>query len=60
MKIGVVMGGVSSERDVSLMTGKEMAVHLDRGKYEVLPIDIVKRVKLIDRVKGITDWGAVS
>lgn len=30
MKVGVIMGGVSSEREVSLMTGKEMIAHLDK------------------------------
>lgn len=53
MKVGIIMGGVSSEREVSRMTGKEMAAQLDRGKYEVLPIEITRREELIDQVKGI-------
>ena len=53
MRVGVIMGGVSSEREVSRMTGKEMAVHLDRRKYEVLPIEISRREELIDKVREI-------
>ncbi len=30
MKIGVIMGGVSSEKQVSIMTGNEMIAHLDK------------------------------
>lgn len=53
MKVGVIMGGDSSEREVSLMTGKEIVGRLDRSKYEVVPIDVTKREELIDQVRGI-------
>lgn len=53
MKVGVIMGGVSSEREVSLMTGKKIVGRLDPCKYEVVPIDVTKREELIDRVRGI-------
>lgn len=53
MKVGVIMGGISSERDVSLMTGEVMLAHLDRAKYDVTPIVLTKRDELIDKVKGI-------
>ncbi|MEF2965765.1 D-alanine--D-alanine ligase [Paenibacillus sp. M1] len=53
MRIGVIMGGISSEREISLMTGREMMVHLDRGKYEVIGIDIESPGDLIGKVKGI-------
>ncbi|WP_127576143.1 D-alanine--D-alanine ligase [Paenibacillus barengoltzii] len=53
MKVGVIMGGVSSEREVSLMTGKEIVGKLDSNKYEVIPIELTKREELIDRVRGI-------
>lgn len=51
MKIGVIMGGVSSEREVSLKTGKEMAKALDRSKYEVVEIIIDKKTDLMDKVR---------
>lgn len=53
MKVGVIMGGDSSEREVSLMTGKEIVSRLDRSKYEVVPIDVTKREELIDQVRGL-------
>jgi len=53
MKVGVIMGGVSSEREVSLATGKEMMAHLDRSKYDVIPIDIRKKQDLLEQAKGI-------
>ncbi|REK76199.1 D-alanine--D-alanine ligase [Paenibacillus paeoniae] len=50
MKIGVIMGGISSEREVSLHTGQEMIHHLDRSRYEVVPIVIDQRADLITQV----------
>ncbi|WP_312116382.1 D-alanine--D-alanine ligase [Brevibacillus reuszeri] len=51
MKIGVVMGGISSEREVSLWTGQEMIKYLDRSRYEVVPIVIEERTDLITQVQ---------
>ncbi|WP_152397147.1 D-alanine--D-alanine ligase [Paenibacillus guangzhouensis] len=51
MKIGVIMGGISSEREVSLQTGKEIIHHLDRNRYEVIPIVIDERADLIEQVQ---------
>jgi D-alanine-D-alanine ligase len=53
MKIGVIMGGISSEREISLKTGKEIATNLDIKKYEVIEIIIDKKEDLIEKVKGI-------
>ena len=51
MKIGVIMGGISSEREVSLQTGQEMIKHLDRNRYEVVPIVVNQRADLIAQVQ---------
>ncbi|WP_025721220.1 D-alanine--D-alanine ligase [Paenibacillus sp. 1-18] len=51
MKIGVIMGGISSEREISLQTGQEMINHLDRSRYEVIPIVIEQRADLIVQVQ---------
>ncbi|MGG4205104.1 D-alanine--D-alanine ligase [Paenibacillus jamilae] len=51
MKIGVIMGGISSEREISLQTGQEMINHLDRSRYEVVPMVIEQRVDLITQVQ---------
>ncbi|WP_336782497.1 D-alanine--D-alanine ligase [Paenibacillus illinoisensis] len=53
MKVGVIMGGTSSERDISLLTGLEMIAHLDRNKYEVIPIELSSKRDLIDKSAGI-------
>ena len=40
-RIAVLMGGTSSEREVSLMSGKNVAEALaSLGKYEVVPVDV--------------------
>ena len=42
-KIAVLMGGKSSEREVSLLSGKNVAEALaSLGKYEVIPVDITE------------------
>src|SRR3712207_5185465 len=51
MQIGVVMGGVSSEKDISCFTGKHIIDSLNKENYEVLPIPINTKYELIDRVK---------
>ena len=40
-RIAVLMGGTSSEREVSLMSGKNVAETLKSlGKYDVIPVDV--------------------
>ncbi|MFL0376638.1 D-alanine--D-alanine ligase [Paenibacillus amylolyticus] len=53
MKVGVIMGGTSSERDISLLTGQEMINHLDKSRYEVVPIELNTKRDLIDKSVGI-------
>lgn len=40
LRIGVLMGGQSSERDISLKTGKAICQALGRRGYRVIPIDV--------------------
>ena len=42
MKVGVLMGGPSSEHEVSLATGQNVLEGLDRSKYEPVAVKIVK------------------
>lgn len=51
MQVGVIMGGVSAEKEVSLMTGNQIIENLDKDKYEVIPIPINSQYELIDSVK---------
>jgi len=53
MKIGVIMGGVSSEREISLRTGEEIANNIDKSKYEVCKIIIDSEKELVEKVTGI-------
>lgn len=54
MKIGVIMGGVSSEREISLKSGKEVLKNLNTNNYEeIIPIIIDYKSEVIEKVKGI-------
>ncbi len=53
MKVGVIMGGISSEREVSLRTGEEIASNLDKNKYQVSMLVIDKKEDLVEKVKDI-------
>ena len=53
MKVGVLMGGISSEREVSLNSGKSVMEHINKEKYEVVPIVIDKKEDVFEKVKGL-------
>ncbi|MEG0306502.1 MAG: D-alanine--D-alanine ligase [Clostridium sp.] len=53
MKVGVLMGGTSSERDVSLQSGAEIIKNLDKNKYEVIPLIIDSKKEIIDKTVGL-------
>lgn len=53
MRVGVIMGGISSEKQVSIMTGEEMMIHLDKDKYEVVPIRIEKKEDLMEKARNL-------
>ena len=39
LRVAVLMGGLSSERAVSLSTGRMILESLDKDKYEAVPVD---------------------
>lgn len=53
IKVGVIMGGVSSEYEVSMNTGKEMLKALDPAKYTGIPVAITSRGELLEAVQGL-------
>jgi D-alanine-D-alanine ligase len=53
MRVGVIMGGNSSEKEISLMTGEEMIAHLDKDKYEVVRVELNDKDDLIEKVKDL-------
>lgn len=48
MKIAVIYGGISSEREVSIRTGKEIVNNLDRNKYEIFELEIFKKEDILE------------
>lgn len=53
MKIGVIMGGISSEREISLKSGSSIVENINKDKYDVVSIVIDKKEDIINKVKGI-------
>ena len=53
MKVGVIMGGISSEREVSLNSGKEVLANFDRNKYEVQEILIDSKQDVFTKARDI-------
>ena len=41
-KLGVIFGGMSTENEISMISGKSILDHLDKNKYEIYPIEISK------------------
>ncbi len=38
MRVGVILGGMSSEREASLASGRQVCMHLDPQKYAAMPL----------------------
>jgi D-alanine-D-alanine ligase len=49
IRVAVLMGGVSSEREVSLVSGREVMRNLDKEKYEVRGIDVPRELDKLGR-----------
>lgn len=47
-KVGVLYGGISSEREVSIKSGSAMIENLDRKKYEVIGYKIDEKTDVFD------------
>ncbi len=52
-KVLVLMGGKSSEHEVSLLSGKEVVKNLDKLKYEIIPLTISKDGTGIEKISKI-------
>ena len=52
-KIGVLMGGISSERAISLLTSQGMIGNLNPDLYEVIPIEINAKEDVFTKCQGI-------
>jgi len=49
LRVAVLMGGPSPERDVSLDTGGQIVAALDPRRYDVLPVEITREGKWLPR-----------
>ncbi len=49
IKLAVIYGGMSTEHDVSLISGKNVIDNLDKKKYDIYPLIITKEGKWIDK-----------
>lgn len=71
IKVGVVFGGMSTEHDVSIVSGTSVANKLNKDKYEIYPIyidnngewykciDISKKYEVGDRIEKIQKIGNI-
>ncbi|MEF9992740.1 MAG: D-alanine--D-alanine ligase [Romboutsia sp.] len=60
MKIAVIMGGISSEREVSLNSGREVYNNLDRSKYEVISIVIDSKKDVFRKITDDIDFAFIA
>ncbi|HBG8550385.1 TPA: D-alanine--D-alanine ligase [Clostridioides difficile] len=60
MKIAVIMGGISSEREVSLNSGKEIYNNLDKNKYEVVKVIIDDKKDIFTKIPEDIDFAILA
>ncbi|MGL4913940.1 MAG: D-alanine--D-alanine ligase [Romboutsia sp.] len=60
MKIAVIMGGISSEREVSLNSGIEVYNNLNRNKYEVVKIILDDKMDIFTKLSSDIDFAFLA
>ena len=55
LKLGVILGGMSSEHDVSITSGTSVIKNLDKEKYEIYPIYIDKQGNWYEYTKNLDE-----
>ncbi len=60
MKIAVIMGGISSEREVSLNSGREVYNNLNRDKYEVVKIILDDKMDIFTKLTPDIDFAFLA
>ena len=56
LKIGVIFGGMSTEHDVSVVSGTSVIKNLNKDKYEIIPIYIDKNGEWFSYDKNWDNW----
>lgn len=59
-KIAVVMGGISSEREISLKSGAGVFESLDREKYEPIKVVIDEKTDIIKKIPDDVDFAFLA
>lgn len=60
LKLGVIFGGISTEHDVSVVSGTSVIENLDKEKYEIHPIYISKEGNWYKYIKPIKEIKTVE
>ena len=60
MKVAVLMGGISSEREISLKSGEGVFQNLDREKYEPVKVVLNKKTDVITEIPEDTDFAFLA
>lgn len=55
LKLGVIFGGISTEHNVSVVSGTSVIENLDKEKYEIYPIYISKEGEWYKYIKPVND-----
>jgi len=55
LKLGVIFGGMSTEHDVSIVSGSSVIKNLNKNKYDITPIYIDKNGDWFEYTKNIND-----
>lgn len=60
MKIAVIMGGISSEREVSLDSGNEIYKYLDKEKHDVSKVILNTKSDILEKLDRDTDFAFLA
>lgn len=60
IKLGVIFGGMSTEHDVSIVSGTSVIKNLNQEKYEIFPIYIDKKGNWYQYTKSIKEIGSIK
>ena len=55
IKIAVLMGGTSSEREISLLSGQNVFENLNKDKYDAVKVDFTGDLAELVALKGVVD-----
>lgn len=55
IRLGIIFGGISTEHDVSIVSGTSVIKNLNKEKYEIYPIYISKEGKWYHYTKKIEE-----